>query len=50
MKVVYVRFNGEASSAEVARVQDIGAQNKVRVLHHVSALNTIPDSSPRSSM
>ncbi|KAK0199689.1 glycerol dehydrogenase [Desarmillaria ectypa] len=41
MKVVYVRFNGEASSAEVARVQDIGAQNKVEYVIALGGGKTI---------
>ncbi|KAK0421528.1 glycerol dehydrogenase [Armillaria borealis] len=41
MKVIYVRFNGEASSAEVARVQDIGAQNKVEYVIALGGGKTI---------
>ncbi|KAF8880124.1 glycerol dehydrogenase, partial [Mucidula mucida] len=29
LKVAYVRFNGEASADEIARVRDVGTQNKV---------------------
>ncbi len=34
MTVLYAKFNGEASIQEVARVQGIGAQGKVRLAAH----------------
>ncbi len=38
LKVAYVRFNGEASADEIARVRDVGTQNKV--IHSIILLAT----------